>query len=247
MAAPRAQTQPTAARPMPARDVRFIGDLTGCYTLSSRENAGEDEVRVFACRSRSISPQMAVLQAPLRGAIGEALALRFDALGLIKAVINRHTADGFIVDLRTTESEQAVLAARIDWLKRRALESIEDRRRNKRWMPRDPRSTLILPGKKTLECFVMDISVSGVAISADLMPTIGQPLAVGAVLGRVVRRLDFGFAVQFLLPQDRETVEAHLASVKDGNMDLLAQSLNAAEAALAAQRLALQSTETPSP
>jgi hypothetical protein len=42
------------------------------------------------------------------------------------------------------------------------------------------------------------MSASGVAVSAELQPAIGTPLAVGACIGRVVRLLPNGFAVEFL-------------------------------------------------
>jgi hypothetical protein len=57
-------------------------------------------------------------------------------------------------------------------------------------------------------CFVVDISVSGAAVSADIVPRIGTVLAVGKVVGRVVRNIQGGFAVQFVEAQDRQEVEA---------------------------------------
>lgn len=56
-------------------------------------------------------------------------------------------------------------------------------------------------------CFIIDMSVSGVAISADVQPDVGTPPAVGACIGRVVRHLELGFAVKFVEDQDREHVE----------------------------------------
>jgi hypothetical protein len=47
------------------------------------------------------------------------------------------------------------------------------------------------------------MSISGAAVSSELQPQIGTPLAVGACIGRVVRRLPNGFAVKFVEPQDR--------------------------------------------
>ena len=54
----------------------------------------------------------------------------------------------------------------------------------------------------TTECVVMDVSASGIAVSADLIPDIGTPVAVGKVVGRVVRHFNDGFAVQFAQLQD---------------------------------------------
>ena len=46
-------------------------------------------------------------------------------------------------------------------------------------------------------CFVIDVSPSGAAISADVDPEIGTRLAVGRAVGHVVRRFNEGFAIQF--------------------------------------------------
>lgn len=206
-------------------DVRFIGDLPGCYVLSSREKYDDDRVKAFACRARSISPLRVVVQAPVRGEPGEPVALRFDDIGLIMGVVTRETSDGFAVDLQVTEAEQVALSARISWLKRKWLRSIEDRRQHKRWLPRDPRSLLILGAGRTLECFVINVSCSGVAVSADLMPQMGMPLAVGTVPGRVVRRLEYGFAVQFAVEQHAEAVEGMLTALLPGRREAIARAL----------------------
>jgi|GEM_PF-673542 len=221
-----------AARSAPI-DVRFIGDLPGCYVLSSREGAGADAIKVFGCRSRSISVDMAVLQAPVQGAVGENIALKLDDLGLLRAIITRHTSDGFVVDLVVPEDERAALAARIDWMKRRHLHDIPDRRESRRWMPRNPVSSLILAGGKQLDCFIIDVSTTGAAISADAMPPLGQPLAVGVMLCVVVRHLEFGFAVQFLSPQDAQKVEQLLSPPQQERSRLLAKTVNSAEAVVA--------------
>jgi len=58
-----------------------------------------------------------------------------------------------------------------------------------------------------MSCFVIDLSISGVAVSADIDPEIGSVLAVGAVVGRVARCFRGGFAVKFVTVQDRVIVE----------------------------------------
>ena len=51
------------------------------------------------------------------------------------------------------------------------------------------------------------MSASGAAVSADVQPQIGTPLAVGACVGRVVRILPHGFAVKFVEKQNRNELE----------------------------------------
>jgi len=52
------------------------------------------------------------------------------------------------------------------------------------------------------------LSVSGAAISAEIVPPIGTVLAVGKVVARVVRHFAGGFSVRFVEPQSRDRVEA---------------------------------------
>jgi hypothetical protein len=77
-------------------------------------------------------------------------------------------------------------------------------------MPREPRSAVVLGNGDVLPCLVIDISASGAAVSADLDPQLGEPLAIGRVVGRVVRKLEVGFAVQFVAEQEPEVVEEML-------------------------------------
>jgi hypothetical protein len=220
------------ARKIP-RDVKYIGDLSGSYLLASREDCGDGTPRIFSCRSRSISPGMVVLQAPVKGHVGETLALKLDKLGLLKARILRLLGDGFAADLILGQKEADTLAGRIDWLKQHHLKSLPDRREGRRWLPRDAHSALIFDDRRELDCFIIDVSTTGVAVSADIMPQIGRPIVVGAVLGRVVRWFDSGFAVQFLMPQPVERVEQLIAPVKENKRDLLAEALATAEAVYA--------------
>jgi PilZ domain len=61
------------------------------------------------------------------------------------------------------------------------------------------------------ECFVIDISASGVAVSAPLQPELGTPLAVGTCVGRVIRLLPDGFAVKFVTPQNHRDLDRLIA------------------------------------
>lgn len=55
------------------------------------------------------------------------------------------------------------------------------------------------------------MSISGAAVSADLQPEIGTPLAVGSCVGRVVRHRPDGFAVKFTELQNRSELEWRIA------------------------------------
>lgn len=199
----------------PRMDTRFIGDLMGSYVLASRAQ-GQGAVQVFACRARSISAFEAVISAPVAGAPGEALSVTFQQLGILRGRVVRVVESGFVASFDCTDAERALLASRIDWLKRRALKTVSDRRSYKRVLPRETRSRLLLGDGTSYDCFIMDMSQSGVAVSADVLPPLGSLASVGSVRGRVARYVDAGFALQFAELQQLDKLEA-LLTLKASN------------------------------
>jgi hypothetical protein len=192
-------------------DVRFIGAVAGRYALSDRRDGEEGKVPIYACRLCSISTRIAVVVAPVMGAEGELVAAHFDDFGIVRGTILRRLPSGFVMQLQLNAHERDKLGAKIVWHKRRVIDGLPDKREHKRIVPRDPRSTLTLADGQSLDCFVIDVSQSGVAVSAAILPPIGTPMAVGKAVGRVVRHLDTGFALQFAQLQDLETLEAVIA------------------------------------
>lgn len=186
-------------------DVRFIGPVMGRYTLESRIRPSG--VQIFAVRLQSISPTTLVASAPVRGRIGEPVTAHFVPFGNVRGRVARHVDGGFVIDIEGDHTRRRKLAARIEWYKKRIFSGVTDKREHKRFMPREPKSAVVLSDGLALPCLVIDLSSSGAAISVDYRPEIGEPLAIGTALCRVVRQLDVGFAVQFLTPIDRESVE----------------------------------------
>jgi PilZ domain len=84
-------------------------------------------------------------------------------------------------------------------------------REGNRIIPAKPHSTVIFADGNYATCFVIDMSVTGAAVSTEAQPEIGTPLAVGSCVGRVVRHLREGFAVQFVERQDPAHLEALVA------------------------------------
>ncbi len=187
-------------------DVRFVGALMGKYLLASRRDRAAC-VQVFACRLQSISPKHLVASAPVVGDLGEGMSASFEPFGLLRGRVERMIDGGFAVAIDADPDDRALLAKRIAWYKRRTFNGLTDKRSHRRLMPRDSRSLLVFGDGRALECLIIDMSRSGAAASADVQPPIGTPLAVGSVVGRVVRWLDVGFAVRFVVEQDQMTLE----------------------------------------
>ena len=202
---------PTADR---LTDIRFVGSLDGCYTLSSRRDRAAAEkdgtVDVFACRAISISPMAMTLTVPVAGVVGESLTTFFEGLGILRGRISRLFPDGFVFDIEASDQERTALANRILWLKRQHVREEENKREYKRIIPRDPRSTLALSDGRILKCQLINISRSGAALSADVTPRAGDVVVVGRVVGKVVRRLSVGFAVAFDHVQAKDEFERML-------------------------------------
>ncbi len=188
--------------------IRFVGRIPGRYTLPDRYS--ETEVSVFACRTYGITPFLVTLSAPVVGKVGDKVSTVFDDLGLIKGHISGTFDDGFRMDVDTVATDVERLAMRLEWLKRKSTSTVVDNRKHKRVLPRNPGSTLYLADGSRVRCFIIDMSASGVAVSASVRPGVGTPLAVGRVVGRVVRHLPAGFAVQFIRTIDLDVLEKQL-------------------------------------
>lgn len=193
-------------------DVRFIGAVAGRYALSEQRRMGGDgKMAVYACRLCSISTRIAVLVGPVSGKPGELVTAHFDEFGILRGRVSRRMPSGFVLELILTDAERNKLGGKISWQKKRVHEQLPDKREHRRIAPRDPRSTLTLADGSQLPCFVIDVSQSGVAVSADIWPSLGTPMAVGKLVGRVVRYLDVGFALQFMQIQELDQLELMMA------------------------------------
>jgi hypothetical protein len=205
-------------------DVRFIGAVGGRYALSDRKRPGDSKAPVYACRLCSVSTRTAVVVGPVVGEEGEVVTAHFDAFGILRGRINRQLPSGFVMDLMVNTAAREKLGRKIVWHKKRVYDQVEDRREHKRIQLRDPRTIITLGDGTRIPCFVIDVSKSGIALSAQTSPGIGTPLAVGKLVGRVVRYLDVGFAVKFLELQELEEIESlivppSLSPLADGDTE----------------------------
>jgi hypothetical protein len=194
--------------PVDRRDDRstFVS-LAGRYSLADSTKT-QSEPRQFACRVVNISTSEMALAAPVAGKRGVRVIADIEQLGRLTGPIIRVFKLGFAMSIEANDQERDVLSSKIDWIERNKDFEIADNRTHGRFIPRRPHSLLILADGSVIPCFVIDISVSGAGVSADIMPKIGTVLAVGKVVGRVVRHFSGGFAVHFAEMQDRKEVEA---------------------------------------
>jgi hypothetical protein len=192
-------------------DVRVIVNLPGRYMLASRRNLKGERCE-FACRIVNISLAGMALSAPVPGPIGERVIVYSEHFGRLHGAITRLMTTGFVMSIAANPLTREKLGAKLDWLeKQKESPELTDSRRHARVMPKNPMATLLLADGSTVSCLVIDFSDSGVAVSADLYPALGTPLAVGKMVGRVVRRFAEGFAVEFTEKTSLAEVERRLA------------------------------------
>jgi hypothetical protein len=179
----------------------------GQYTLSKWFDA-QGKPRTFACRTSRISPFRMMVAVPVVGKVGDPITSYFGDFGKLDGVISDTASGSFLLELEMTKTMREKFATKLTWLdKRQKNPNIRDGRKQPRIIPATPHSTLTLADGTIRSCFVVDMSTSGAAISAEVQPPIGMPLAVGACVGRVIRHLPDGFAVKFVEEQKRNDLE----------------------------------------
>ena len=180
--------------------------LGGRYSLANRRDL-QGNRREFACRTSRVSPFQMMVSVPVVGAVGERVISYFGEFGKLDGWIAGHVDGGFMLDLAVGKDKREQLAGKISWLEKQQKEIVRDARAQERVVPENPHSTLIFADGSQAGCFVIDMSVSGAAVSADVQPEIGSPLAIGRSVGRVIRHFREGFAVKFIRPVERDVLE----------------------------------------
>ena len=223
--------------------------VAGNYTLPNWYDP-QGKLRTFACRTTRVSPFRMMVEVPVVGKIGDRLSTFFRDFGSFDASISETKVGAFLLELEMTRPMREKFANKLIWLEKRQKEpGIIDLRKDARVIPVNPHSILTLADGTVHGCFVIDMSQSGAAVSAELQPQIGTPLAVGACIGRVVRLLPDGFAVKFVEPVNRNELERRLITrppplVRAGHAAGVSRSSRAASCWLAPPRV-LSALRTP--
>jgi PilZ domain-containing protein len=172
--------------------------VNGSYSLPNFRDR-EGKPRTFACRTTRVSPFRMMVDVPVVGKLGDSLTSYFPDFGSFDGSISDVGDGSFLIDLEMTQEMRERFADKLAWLaKRQADPGLTEARKDARFIPPNSHSTLTLANGSIHSCFVIDVSVSGVAISAEQHPPVGTPLAVGSCIGRVVRHFHNGFAVKFV-------------------------------------------------
>lgn len=174
----------------------------------------EGKLRTFACRTNRISPYRMMVDVPVVGKVGDYLTSYFPDFGKLDGTISDTKPGCFLLEIDVPYAMREKLASKLTWLEGKLNDPlIADRREHPRKIPApaNSRSTLTLADGAIHECSIIDMSLTGVAVSAALQPEIGTPLAIGACVGRVVRVFPDGFAVKFAEKQNQYDLDRLIA------------------------------------
>ena len=162
----------------------------------------DGKVRTLACRSTRVSPYRMIVDVPVVGRIGDRITSHFGEFGEFEGSISDSRNGSILLELEMTPERRQWMADKLAWLEMtRQDPQIQDARQDARFVPQVSHTTLTMADGKVSTCFIIDMSATGVAVSSEFQPAIGTPLAVGSLVGRVVRVFETGFAVKFVEKQ----------------------------------------------
>lgn len=178
------------------RHARVAVSLIGRYMLEDRQE--------YPCQARDMSPGGLLLSAPFPGRIGERIVVYLDEVGRIEGRVVRLVPGGFAMTVATTARKRDKLAAQLTWLANRNVLGLPEDRRHDRIVPSAPLTTLHLPDGRQITCRLIDVSISGAAMTCETRLEKGADVVVGSTPARIVRATDGGIAVEFRTPLPRE-------------------------------------------
>lgn len=194
-----------SSQPRPAADRRrhrrFPVTLLGRFMRASKHE--------YPCKLTDISVGGAAMMSPVMVVIGERIIAYFDQIGGIEGHVVRTFDGGFAIRLTATQHKREKLAAQITWIvNREHLAAVEARRHERVAVP-EKVSTLKLTEGITIDCHVLDVSLSGASVHTDSRPPIGSEVMLGKLRSLVVRHHESGIGLQFLDIQEPEALRRY--------------------------------------
>jgi len=184
------------------RHQRVRVSLLGRFMLEDRHE--------YPCQTTDMSPGSAALISPVSGRVGERVVVYVDHIGRIDGEIVRTFDGGFAMTINATTRKRDKLAAKLTWLANRHELNLPEDRRHSRVTPTNQATKITLPDGREYSCRLIDMSLSGAALQAEVQPPIGSPIMLGKLRATVVRVFDEGIAVEFATLQTPESIEQNL-------------------------------------
>lgn len=183
--------RPTSRRVERRRHNRVNVALLGRYMLSDRQE--------YPCQTVDLSPGGGMLVAPVKGQVGERVVVYLEQIGRVEGGITRHTADGFAFSIAAAMRKRDKMASQLTWLANRQSLGLPEDRRHERIMPRNTSSTLKMESGREYGVRIIDVSMSGAALSIEQKLPLGTAVVLGNTPAQIVRHFQGGIAVEFRL------------------------------------------------
>lgn len=190
-----AQRQPTIDRR------QFQRVKVNLHTRFMCEDRSEHDGRVI-----DMSPATASIESNAIVKAGQRVVAYIDHVGRVEGVVERVFSEGFALDLNTSPRKRDKLAAQLTWLANKHELALPEDRRHERIVPENPSTILQLNDGRQYRCRIIDLSLSGAAVSLSVRPALGSIVTLGNMRGEVVRHFEDGIAVEFAVVQARESL-----------------------------------------
>lgn len=175
-------------------------DLLGRFMLENHKE--------YPCRIGNMSPGGVAVITPVEPRDGERVILYAEQVGRLEGVVKRRFPGGYAMTFQVTERKRDRLAAQLTWLANRHELSLPEDRRHERLQPRNPMIDLVLEDGRRYAVRIIDLSLSGAAITCSVRPANGSRITLGTMQGRVVRQLEDGVAIEFATQQTSDSLQA---------------------------------------
>lgn len=171
-------------------------NVLGRYMLENHQE--------FPCHIRDMSPGSLAMSGPVQGEVGEHVVAYIDHVGRIEGTVSRIFEGGFAMAINATGRKRDKLSAQLTWLANRHERSLPEDRRHLREAPKTQSAILTLHDGTQVSARILDMSLSGAALSFKRPAQIGMPIMVGKIRSRIVRIFEDGIAVEFAKVQAEE-------------------------------------------
>ncbi|MBV6657024.1 MAG: PilZ domain-containing protein [Devosiaceae bacterium] len=182
------------------RHQRVEVDLLGRFMMPNLQE--------YPCQVTDMSPGGAALISPVAANIGDRIIAYIDHIGRIEGKVSRLIDGGFAMTIQTSSRRRDKLAAQLTYLANKDLLNLPEDRRHERQVVENPFNKLVMSDGREYPCSVLDISLSGAAVRTKVRPSLGTVVHLGNMRARVVRHIDEGIALEFIVVQTEETLGA---------------------------------------
>ncbi|TPW31378.1 PilZ domain-containing protein [Pararhizobium mangrovi] len=164
----------------------------------------------FDCTVTEMSPGDVRFETEAKPVTGERIVAYLDHLGRVEGHVSEVAHDGFVLELNATDRKRDKLAAQLTWIANKHELSLPEDRRHERLSPRKAQCDIRLNDGREYPCRIIDLSLSGAAISLDVRPAVGAQVTLGTMRGRVVRHFEEGVAIEFAAIQPQDALKRFL-------------------------------------